>query len=501
MSLRSWADAQGDITLTCDVVVVGTGPGGAAAARVFAEGGASVVLVEEGPALPVFRPNMTHTMRYHMQEDGMMVARSASMMPIAAGRGVGGGSLINSAITFRAPPIVLDGWKDRLAGDDGFSRANLDPVYDEVAAIIGVGVTSAVISGENNRLIARGAAALGYPGGLAPRNTPHCSGCGLCNTGCPVGGKGSMDKNLLPMAMAKGAIIQADTKVREILVDKGRAIGIRGVVHHQDTREEVGRLTVMAGRVVLSAGAVGTPRLLHGCGLAARLGEHVGKHLHVHPGNAVLGRCDTPVNLWRGATQGAYFEIPGHPGILPHTFSAPPGATLVLLGKVGQDAKKAHELLPYLCGSVVMVSDHGDGTVNVRSDGRADLAYTFADDDVERIKFGMVETAKVLMAGGAKEVMGLVFGVGWHSDVDEFAAALKDRRIEDFGLYASHPMGTCRMASDPAEGVVRGDGRTHGLEGLYVADASIFPTSLGVNPSLTTMALCTALARRMMAAG
>ena len=102
--------AVGGLTLEADVVIVGTGPGGASVARVLAEQGKSVVLLEEGPAQSRFKPNQAHTMRYHMQERGMIVAQGSAMLSIAAGRGVGGSTLINSALSFQPSADVLDGW-------------------------------------------------------------------------------------------------------------------------------------------------------------------------------------------------------------------------------------------------------------------------------------------------------------------------------------------------------------------------------------------------------
>ncbi len=246
---------------------MGSGPGGASAARALAEGGKKVMVVEEGPAESRFRPNQAHTMRYHMQEGGSMVALGSAAVSVAAGRGVGGGSLINSAICWRTPDHVLDGWEAVLGGDDRFSPAHMGPVFEEIEEIIQVVETPDHIAGENNRIIVRGAEALGLPGGLLRRNTPRCQGCGICNFGCPSGGKASMDLNLLPMARAAGTIIQADTKVTGILVRSERAAGVTGEVRHPDTGEVVGQLTVEADAVVIAAGAVGTPRLLLQAGL------------------------------------------------------------------------------------------------------------------------------------------------------------------------------------------------------------------------------------------
>ncbi|MCB9675635.1 MAG: GMC family oxidoreductase [Alphaproteobacteria bacterium] len=498
MDLRDHTQAVGSTTLVADVVIVGTGPGGAAAARVFAEAGLKVVMLEEGPARPNFRPNLAHVNRYHMQEGGAMVAMGDHFMPVAAGRGVGGGSLVNSALSFRTPDPVLQGWTEVLK-DDRYGPDAMRPVFDEVGEIIQIGLTPPDIAGENNLIIARGVEKLGLHGGLAPRNTPRCTGCGFCNYGCPVGGKASMDTNFIPMAMGRGAIVQADTKVDRVLVEGDRAVGVSGRVLHTDTREEVGRIEVRAEKVVLCAGGVGTPRLLHHAGLAKRLGPAVGVGMHVHPGNLVLGECDFDVKMWSGATQGAYFESDDHPGVLPHTATLPPGALLMLFGKVGRRAKEDLQRVPRMCGCVVMISDKGEGWVSANADGTARIGYDFAPNDIQRIKDGMVLTARVLLEGGAKKVMCAVHGVGEHESLASFEAALMPRTIHDFALYASHPMSSCRMGLDPATSVIDVDAQAHGLEGLYISDSSIFPTSLGVNPQYTTMTLSTLIARNIVA--
>ena len=171
-------------TYKADAVIVGSGPGGASVARKLAEGGMKVVILEEGPAQSRFLPNYANTARYHMQEGGAIVAQGSTYLPIAAGKGVGGGTLINSALCFRTPPAVLEKWTEML-GDDDWAPNRVLPVLKEVEQIIGVSMTPEDIAGENNLIVMRGAQALGYPGGLAPRNTPGCRGCGICNFGCP----------------------------------------------------------------------------------------------------------------------------------------------------------------------------------------------------------------------------------------------------------------------------------------------------------------------------
>lgn len=482
--------------LEADVVIVGTGPGGAGVGRVLAQAGKRVVFLEEGPPTSRFRPNQANTARYHMQESGTIVAQGSSFMAIAAGRGVGGGTLINSALTFRPPDQVLADWATLLQ-EPAWGPAALRPLFDEISTSIGVGITKDWFAGKNNQLIARGIKALGLEGGLAPRNTPGCVGCGICNFGCPVDGKASTNFTFLPRAVADGALIQADTKVTEVIVEGGRAVGLRGRAFHPDTGEAGGEVVVRAEQVVLSAGAIGTPRLLWYSDLGDRLGP-VGDGLHVHPGSAVFGICDEEINLWRGATQGAYFHHPDLPGVLPHGFTAPPEVCLMALGMIGPRLEEGLAMLPYLTGMVVMVSDKGLGKVRAHSDGRADVTYHFAEDDVARIKKGMVVTADVMLAGGAKKIFVPVHGVDWATSSRELGESLADKTIRDFTLYASHPMSTCRMGLDPETSVIGPDGRAHRLPGLAIADASVFPTSLGVNPQLTTMVVATQIGRQLL---
>jgi len=136
----------------------------------------------------------------------------------------------------------------------------------------------------------------------------------------------------------------------------------------------------------------------------------------------------------------------------------------------------------------------------VKSDGSADLYYEFADIDLHLMREGLKRTCEVLLAGGAKRLLLPVAGGGWVDDLAAAKAAIDAATLTDYKvLYAAHPMASCRMGLDPASSVIGPSGEAHGLPGLYLADSSVFPTALGVNPQVTVMALATVIARDMHA--
>ncbi|MCP4808732.1 MAG: GMC family oxidoreductase [Proteobacteria bacterium] len=473
----------------CDVCIVGAGPGGSAMAMQLSEAGLSVIVLEEGPPKSDFRLNQAHTARIHMQEAGTMLAQGPTPFLIAAGRGIGGGSLINSALCFRTPDHVLEEWVEVL-GDNRWSPSNMAPVFNEVEAWTGVGLpTSAYAAGRHNVAIAEAAARLGYEGGLARRNTPGCVGCGACNYGCPVNGKATVNLNLMARAGQAGTRIQADTKVLDVLIEGGRAVGVSGVTRRDGS--DGGAVTVRARHVVLSAGSIGTPRLLHHCGLAERMID-VGEGLLVHPGSAVLASFDEDMDVAQGATQGAWFESPDLPGVLPHAWCSPPEVLTMLLARHFGGFKEVTPHLRRIGGILALVSDHGHGSVSAFSDGRAKIGYSFTDEDITRIQQGMVLCAEVLMEMGATKLFPIAHGVPATSDLAEFSAAMMATSIRDFTLYSSHPMCTMRLGR-----TLDGRGHAIGVEGLSVADASVFPSSLGVNPQISTMAVATVLGREL----
>lgn len=476
-------------TVRADVAVIGSGAGGSAVAAALAENGLRVVVLEEGSHWrpEQFKADSTFAFKNLYQGRGARSLRGNAVIPMPGGRGVGGSTLINSAICFRCPDPVLADWRHR--GVDTMQQARFDAYFDRIWSTLGVVVNPLAVQRNNNLIFQVGAERLGLDGKFLARSAPGCQGCGVCQYGCSSGGKMSADRSFLAEAIRTGNVaVYADCRVRRAEVRGDRVAAVEGEVIDPDSHQGVAPVRVEADTFVLAGGPVGSPAFLLANGLAEP--DVCGRHLVVHPTVGSLARFTQEIRPWSGVTQGYYVDCWDR-GFLLQTYTVTPDQYFLMLQTgTGEATEEVMANLAHLASAGALVHDEdSEGRVRMTPAG-PDLSYHLGDGDRRRLIEGLRLTARVFFAAGALEVFPGRFGlerVATEADID--AALPLDLPADQLLLYASHPMGTCRMGADPATSVVDPHGRVWGWSNLRVADASVFPTSLGVNPQVTTMAI------------
>jgi choline dehydrogenase-like flavoprotein len=477
----------------CDVVVVGSGAGGAVAAATLAEAGLDVIVLEAGE-----RYDRTDYPSDHLEavarlyrDAGLTIAEGRPPIPVPVGRAVGGTTVINSGTCFRAPDAVLADWRER----HGVAWATeLDADYAEAEDFLRVTQLDPERMGRNGQLAMEGAAALGASGAPIHRNAGSCVQCSSCPFGCEIDAKRGMHVSYLPRAVAAGARIRAGVMVDRVLVEDGRASGVAATVAAAPGRRRR-PFTVRARQaVVLAGGALGTPELLQRSGLG---GRQVGRNFHIHPACWVGARYEEEVRGWDGVMQSYYVdEWESEKVLLEATFTplAFGGAWLAGSGRRHQEAM----LDVGHVGSIgVHLNDDSSGRVGLGADGSLRASYRLSAADAARLTNGIARAAEIHFAAGASEVYPNIARIGVLRPGELAAFEATAFKPAELRLEAFHPMGTARIAADPGQGVCAADGSVNGSADLYVADASLFPTSVGVNPMMTVIAFAKQVSRQL----
>jgi choline dehydrogenase-like flavoprotein len=499
-----------DVELTADVVVIGSGAGGSVVAAELAAAGREVVVLEMGEYLneaDFTGLEAEMTPRLFLRRG--LLATSDLGIVVLAGSCLGGGTVVNWSDSLRTPADVLDEW-EREHGLEGVAGTAFQQGFDLAERRMGVNTLDSAPN-ENNAALKRGCEALGYHWDPIPRNASGCEQrCGGCQFGCPYGRKRTALLTFLQDAHDHGARIIAGCRVERVLVSQGQAAGVEASVAHH-------RVVVRAPTVVVAGGGVESPALLLRSGLD---NPNIGRHLRLHPVAVVAGFYDHPIQAWTGSPQTVktdqFARLRGGYGFRLEMAPAHPG--IIAMG-TAWDGGRQHKVQMLQSANAaiffVLSRDTGEGRVRLDKGGRAVLSYWPDQENRGFLIRGMQEIARIAFAGGAVAVStthsptlqleseGRQPGAVRTPRLDRFLAEIAAQGIAPnrLPLFTAHQMGSCRMGSSASTSVADPYGQVHGVPGLYVADASAFPTASGVNPMLTVMALAHRVAQRVKAGG
>ncbi len=487
-------------TIEADVCIVGSGAGGSVIAATLAERGLDVVVLE---AAGYFNESDFAQLEFKAYQEmywrGGPTPTADGNVSLVSGTTLGGGTTINWSNCLRTTPWVREQWA-REHGLEGLDGEDFERHLEAVWQRLGATDSCSDLNGPQQRLAA-GCEALGWSFERITRNadpeTYDPAQAGYMGFGEQSGSKRSADRTWLADAQAGGARLIPDCRAARVLVEGGRAAGVEGVWGWQDPAAKPVAVTVRAPRVVVASGSLESPALL----LRSQIGgPAVGSHLRLHPATAVFGIYGDDQRAWWGAPQaGLCNELrdtgDGY-GFLVETAQYAPG----LIGSAtpwisGADHKQRMTQFRNGATFISLTRDRGHGSVTIDSAGEAVPSYSVADElDIANLRRGIEAQARLHEAAGAHTITPLAGGAPtWRrgDDLDAFIAGAQRIPFRAGGhrLFSAHQMGSCRMGADPETSVAGPFGELHDTKGVWVGDASAFPTSSGTNPMITIMAL------------
>jgi choline dehydrogenase-like flavoprotein len=491
---------QPAVELEVDYVVVGSGAGGAAAAVILARAGRRVAIVEAGAwRAPEDYPASAYgAMRDLMADWGTLVTQSRALWPIVQASCVGGSTVINSAIVVRTPGDVFELW-ERERGIDGDRLAKrVWQHQDRLERELWADVVLPDARGLSNTLAMDAAENLGWRSHYMVRYARDCEGQGQCLQGCKAGRKQSTNLNYVPEVLARGGWVLSSAPVERVVMEGRRAVGVTGRLRDPRTRRDGARFTVRARLgVLLAASVTRTPLLLAKSGIKS---QALGTRFCAHPGTGIFGLYDDPVDQNIGATQGwASTAFRLDPGLKLETLAIPAEMVAGRLPGGGRALVERFREYRHVAMWVAAVRAETMGTVKPGLFGQPVIRYLLDEPDMRRLRAGLYKCAQMHFAAGAKAIIPGIFGLPYKLGPDE-VHLVEEAPLDPRAYIAvlSHLFGGAPMHADPYRGVVDEHGKVHAAEGLHVVDAAAIPTTLGVNPQHTIMALASVWAEDLV---
>lgn len=480
-----------DMTEFADVCIIGSGAGGAVLAKELSEQGLDVVVLEEGAFFRTadFNGHTLDMFKAMYRDNGLTFTLGLPSIVLPLGKCVGGTTVINSGTCLRLPDKLLERWAHDAALRH-LAMDTLTPYYERVENILHVHEPPLHLLSPGNLRFKAGADSLGFHGGILKRNIHGCEGSGICCLGCPTGGKQSMQLSYIPLAIRNGTRLYANCQAEKLLVDGHHVQGVQARLGKTPGQPQP-ILTVKAKVTILACGTIHSPGMLAKSGLG-QLSPQIGTHLTIHPATKVSALFDDPVHAYRGIPQGYYVDEFLTDGIMMEGIDTPPALSAISVPVYGQEHKSFMEQYDRLASFGLLISDTSHGRLYNQKGERPWVVYNLNQQDKQRLQKGLGLLADIFFEAGAREVY-LPIAKFPHlksrDDIPKLQNALL--KTTDIELSSFHPLGTCRMGIDPRTAVIDHHCKVFEMDNLYICDGSIFPSSLGVNPQLTIMAMAT----------
>lgn len=497
-----------DRIIEADVAIIGTGAGGGIAAQTLAEAGLKVIMIEEGPYQTAKDFHMQESEAYPQlyQEVANRKTRDKAIN-ILQGRAVGGGTTVNWTSCFRTPSQTLTYWRDHYGWK--LTESELRPWYQRVETQLNIKPWRA--RNPSNAAMSKGLSRLKWHQATIHRNVKQCRDLGYCGIGCPVDAKQSGLVTSIPAALKRGAMLLSHARARRLRPRGDKIEEIECLALNSRSSDTTGiKVVVRAKQFVLAGGGINSPAVL----LRSKLpdpGNVVGKRTFLHVTTGSLAIMPQQIDPYYGAPQSVVCNeflwrdgIAGEMGYKIETAPLQPALAATVIAAFGIEHAQVMQQIPYAQPLIAIMrdgfnADSPGGTVSLNRDGSPVLDYPLNEYLWRAVRHAYSSLARIQFAAGARRVLPTHSESTWIRSWDEAQKTINALPMAPHHskLFSAHVMGGCAMGSDSHSSIVDLDGNHRHLQNLTIIDGSLFPTSIGANPSLPIYAIAAKLSSQL----
>ena len=476
--------------ITADVVIVGSGAAASILANQLVQMGRKVLLVERGGLeQPLSFTEDEVDMVSRLYADGALQLSRDFRFQVFQGSCVGGSTVVNNAVCFETPDYILHKWIHEMSIGIDRKRyeSSMASIYDLMHITHTPVMTDDKFLNPGGRLFAEACKKMGYDKpqlDSVMANINGCLGSGYCNMGCKYGKKLSMLDTILPQTqLAYPGSLQIIANCEVISFNKNGT----GIASISGQFKNGQKITIKGKTFISSAGAISSSILL----LKSNLGiTNAGKKLAFNLGTQITAAYNQPVNSYDGLQISHFLRTDDRRYVMETWYNPPMFQSTAMPGWFDQHFYNMQQYGNMACTGI-LVGTASNAEVKQAGLFKRDINYVPTEDDFDSLMDGLQKAAEIYLTGGAERVMPNTFNYYEYKTVKELKENLRKnvKASPDISTGSGHPQGGNVMSNDAQTGVVDENFKVFGYDNLFVCDASVFPTSLGVNPQVTVMSL------------